>query len=100
MNERICIVPDCGRVVHVRGLCRPCYGFASSLVRFGLSTWKSMEDSEVILKAHKAGRTVAGVDREIWFAPATGKSAGELRRIMLQMSSDYQKSLRKRGRDA
>jgi len=51
-----CIAPDCNRMRHRRGLCRPCYDRLRQQIRTGRTTWAAAEASGLLLAADKAGQ--------------------------------------------
>lgn len=68
-----CIVPDCDSTkIHLRKICRPCYLYASSLVRFGLTTWAKLEDSGCVGESSGSVQSPRRPLRVEWFSKATG----------------------------
>jgi hypothetical protein len=60
MPKPICIRPNCGKTVFVRGLCPTDYAIASRLVRKGATSWAMLEgDSKALppLKKQREGIT-------------------------------------------
>jgi hypothetical protein len=45
MKPPVCLVPNCRRTAHGRGLCTLCYTIARRLVRKGLTTWAALESN-------------------------------------------------------
>ncbi len=43
MSTANCLVPEYERKAEVRGLCKPCYSTAHSLVVTGRTTWEALE---------------------------------------------------------
>lgn len=96
-----CVVPDCGSPIHLRGLCRPCYNYAASLVRVKLATWPNLERTLCVLPIGYKTRQHVRVARAEWFAAGSGVdggsaySADELTRAMTERSREYRKYIRK-----
>lgn len=73
MKEELkCLVPDCSRKIHCRGLCKAHYSFASLLVGENKTTWKKLEQTGKCLQIKTPGPKA--IIRE-WFLedPATTK---------------------------
>lgn len=41
--KAVCLTPECGAEVAVRGICRACYWYARNEVRKGRATWEQLE---------------------------------------------------------
>ncbi len=67
-----CLVPDCSsEIIHLRGLCRSCYNYASSLVRHHITSWESLEAAGCVDHATGQIQSPKRPVRIGWFAKAT-----------------------------
>ena len=48
-TTEICVVPECGRPVRCRGLCKQCYEIAMKRVRTGRTTTRKLERKGLLL---------------------------------------------------
>lgn len=68
-REQKCIVLNCPSTsVHLRGLCRSCYVFASNLIALGITTWDGLESAGAVLHTTGKGHYPRRPDRLVWFS--------------------------------
>lgn len=86
------MVPDCfSKVIHLRGLCRSCYGFASSLVRHHLTTWAAMEAAGCVLPTQGQFQSPKRPARMEFFSKAAGRTPEALKVELRLRISEYEK---------
>lgn len=84
------MVIDCTEEhIHLRNLCRSCYLFAASLVRFGLTTWLQLETNGAVGPATGAIQSPKRPMRTEWFARGAGMTPDVLSNELRRLSTEY-----------
>ena len=87
----VCRVPECGvPVIHLRGLCRPCYVFAASLVFLGISSWQELEAAGCVGPALGRTQSPKRSERIAWFARGVGLSPERLSEEVRERTNSYE----------
>lgn len=55
-NEKVCLIPGCGREAKCRGLCHLCYQAATKRVQRGTTTWDWLVEHGLALDAKRPTR--------------------------------------------
>jgi len=50
--KKICLIGDCGKPIHARGLCSSCYGAATELTKKGKISWETLEELGFALESN------------------------------------------------
>lgn len=90
------MVPDCpSRSVHLRGLCRSCYVYASNLISLGITTWDNLETAGVVLPTVGKGHYPRRPQRLLWFSRICGNDPDVLWLNIQKAKLDKRTQLRK-----
>jgi hypothetical protein len=90
----LCLVPGCQEsTIYLRGLCRPCYVYASSLIFHRIASWEQLEASGVVGPVGNQIQSPRRPERTAWFAKGCGLSPESLAEELKRRNRDYEQEL-------